>query len=50
MNKYQLKDICRTYGLPVSGNKPDLLQRIIPFLQALNTIDDDNNDVIDGAE
>ena len=44
MTVVQLKDVCKTYSLPRSGKKPELLLRLIPFLTALNTIDDENND------
>ena len=46
----QLREVYHTYSLPISRRKPDLLLHLIPFLKALNTVDNDNNDGIDGTE
>ena len=35
MNCNDLKDVCRAYVLPVSGQKDDLIQRLLPFMHAL---------------
>ena len=50
MTVVQLNDVCKTYGLPRSGNKPELLLRLIPFLTALNTVDDDDSDGMDDED
>ena len=36
----ELKEVCRSYGLPVSGAKDVLLQRLVPFIEALANFDD----------
>lgn len=35
MTARELKEICRTCNLPVSGNKQALISRIVPCMQAL---------------
>ena len=47
----ELKAICRTCHLPVSGRKDALIARIVPFLEALQqTIEEESNDVNDVDE
>ena len=36
----ELKEVCRSYRLPVSGAKEVLLQRLVPFIEALANFDD----------
>ena len=36
----ELKEVCRAYGLAVSGNKDALLQRLLPFIDGLNNYED----------
>ena len=38
----ELKEVCRSYGLPVSGTKDVLLQRLLPFIDALANFDEAN--------
>ena len=40
-----LRDMCRAHNLPFMGTKEDLLLQLIPCLRALNSVDDDNNDI-----
>ena len=45
LNCDDLRDICRTHGSPHTGTKYVLLLRLMIFLEALSTVDADNDNV-----
>jgi len=50
-----LQSICRMYNLPVSGNKSQLIARVVPYLEGLaNTVtmeaNSDDDVVVEDSE